>query len=207
MLCAAAIVYGRAYAAPDDNRAVDLALCHGMPCLDGITPGHTSWTEAQTIFAEVEGSQLLERRIVFHLERDASAELYPSVDGVNVGRMYVTFSDEHPLAAGWLVQRYGRPCGVSLYYNFRQRSVTLRYPFLLANILMEDNRIHSHAPITNIQFSDPAFKSETQPNPCIDNITTGGTANRSWEGFTTLNEYLRRRLKSWQMHPDTSDNV
>lgn len=198
VLCAAAIVYGRVYAAPDDARVDGFRRCDGIPCLMGVTPGVTRWDEAHMLLASAQVINLSDKRIMFAIDGESSAEIYPSVDGVNVGRMYVHFSQEKPLAAGWLVQRYGTPCGVSIYYNFRQRSITLRYPFMLANILMTDDHLDSRAPVTNIQFADPAFKSETQPNPCIDNITSGGTANRSWQGFTTLREYLRRRWQPWQ---------
>jgi len=187
LLCAGAMAYGRNFVMPEDGRVNGFDRCDGAPCIVGITPGQTGWEEAHTVLASAEGIELTARRIIMNLPPGAQVEFYPSVDGTSVGRMYVTFAREKPLTAGWLVQRYGRPCGITFYPN---NLATIRYTFLLANVRLQGKMLELDMPVTSIQFSDPAFKSETQPNPCVDNITSNGTTNRGWYGFSSVRFYL-----------------
>jgi hypothetical protein len=41
-----------------------------------------------------------------------------------------------------------------------------------------------------VQFYDPDYQPESQPNMCVDSITRTSTANRMWQGFAPVWHYL-----------------
>lgn len=189
-LCGAAIASGQRLA-PADVRARGMGMCEGMPCLAGVVPGQTRWQDAQALLSTANGSEVSQKRIGFAVPPGGTAELYPSMDGISVGRIYLRFADHAPLDVGWIVEMFGEPCGVSLYRE--DNMFTLRYPLLLANVQLPGPYLHTRARVTLIQFSDPAYHSDVQPTLCVDNVTGQGTANRYWIGFTTLGRYMESR--------------
>jgi hypothetical protein len=64
---------------------------------------------------------------------------------------------------------------------------------MLANIALENREANIHARVIGLRFNDPAFHSEVQPDPCVDNITGNGTMNRRWHGFGRLHVLTARR--------------
>jgi hypothetical protein len=190
-LISAAQFYGQVVALSGDPRVgtIDIGGCLKSPCVLGLTPGQTPWGQAQ---AKLAGYTLIEsddKRIIFRAAPDIVTEVYLSVDGKHVGRVYVDFHPEKPLPMGWVVKLYGPPCGVSFYPN--SRILTLRYRFLLANVRLVGTARGLYAPVMNLRFADPAFRLRSQPNLCIDNITGQGVANRHWEGFAAFERYGR----------------
>ncbi len=179
-----AMVAGQTRAA-DDLRARQFYWCGTSPCVMGITPGNTDWHEAQTTLARQQHSYVQPKSIVFPLQPEGEASFFISVDGVSVGRTYLSF--RQPVSVGWLMARYGSPCGLTFYLY--SDTITLRYPFLLANINLPDGHLHPHMPVHNIQFSDPHFMMKAQPDVCVDNITDGAR-NRRWLGFADRWYYL-----------------
>jgi hypothetical protein len=151
-----------------------------------IRPGATSWTEVSRLLEAWPQGELAAKEIRLPLEGQAQAALYVSVDHTHVGRIYVSFPKEKPFSVGWLVERYGAPCGVSIYA--RTGLLTLRYPNLLANVWLREQRLDTFTPVMSIQFIDPQFHFRTQPDLCIDNITDGAV-NRPWRGFTSIRHY------------------
>lgn len=182
-----AVNIGLAQSVPDDIRASDLNWCGEQPCVMGIIPGRTLWNDAQIQLASYSDSDIQEKSIIIPLQPAAEASMYRSVNGTAVGPVYVNY--QQPMSLGWLLARFGEPCGISLYV--RADMVTLRYPFMLANLRLErDNpRISINMPIKTLHFRDSSFRSEVQPDLCYDNITDGAR-NRQWKGFAPVWHYL-----------------
>ena len=180
---------GRAWAQPTDARASLLGWCDAAPCPLEIVPGASTWGRALGRVSRLPNSQLYPKQMIARLD-SAALELYPSVAQGTVGRIFVMFAPQRRFDAGWVVQRYGVPCGVSIYPATQQ--VTLRYTFLLANIRVEDSRLSPHSAVANLLFSDPHFVFESQPDLCIDNITSRQVMNSVWQGFAPLAAYRAR---------------
>jgi hypothetical protein len=108
---------------------------------------------------------------------------------MNVGRVLITPGAS--ITLGWIIQRYGTPCGVSVYRQLGvvKRLVTVRYPGMLVNLRAEDAVLRPRTPVQNIDLYDPAHKSTVQPNLCIDNVTDGAR-NYEWRGFVSLRYHL-----------------
>lgn len=169
---------------PDDTRAASLQTCDGAACALGITPGSTLWETAYKRFTSADG-KLSAKSIIVPMRPRAEAALYVSVNRVHVGRISLAFIE--PLEMGWVLARYGAPCGVSIYQNAQM--LTLRYPFLLANVKLNGERLDSRLPVTSIQYQDPAFEMAIQPNICVDPVTDLAV-NTAWRGFAPLWRYL-----------------
>ncbi len=180
---------GRALGRADDPRALHFDLCAQRPCVLGMTPGSTTWGEAAALLARFPIDAFDDKR-VYTLLPGVSVETYISVNAQTVGRVYLSFPSQAPLSAGWVIQRYGTPCGVSIYTS--GDLVTLRYPLLLANVRIGDGQLTMDAPVSAIRFSDPAFDFESQPDPCVDNITSRQMLNTHWQGFTPVALYWER---------------
>jgi hypothetical protein len=180
---------GRAMGRIDDPRALHFALCDGRPCALDMLPGTTSWADAAQLLSRYPIDGFDDKHVYTSLS-GVSIESYISIDAMSVGRIYLSFPREMPLSAGWVIQRFGVPCGVSLYGS--GDLMTLRYPLLLANVRVVDGAFSMDAPVTTIHLSDPHFDFERQPDPCIDNITTRQMLNTHWQGFTPLSVYWRR---------------
>jgi hypothetical protein len=165
-------------------RGQGLTDCDGVPCVYGVMAGRTSWQAAQVSFAQLENTVLEEQAIALRAAEVGHIDLFISVDKVNVGRISVR--PEEVITAGWLIQHYGVPCGITIY-RFSD-IITLRYPTLLANIRMTGAPFAATIPVELLQILDPAFKPKYQPDMCIDNITDGAR-NFRWGGFSSARFY------------------
>jgi hypothetical protein len=175
-------------------QAASLQICAGLPCLLGITPGTTPWDSAAQMIhypAEVET-----RRAMFRPPEALAGriETYLSVDEHTVGRVYLFAHERAPLPVGWIIVRYGAPCGVSLYYGADM--LTLRYQNLQAHVELTDGRFTPSSPVSIVRYHDPAFVFESQPDPCVDNITSQQVVNTQWQSFARL-----ERLMHWLAQP------
>jgi hypothetical protein len=167
-----------------DDLVSSFDACDGTPCIMGITPGQTRWSTAQTELtqARLVSAKALSLGVYVGVEID----MYQSADGESVGPININFDD--PMPIGWILLRYGEPCGISLYPQMNL--VTLRYPFMLANVPLDANWIHPDLTVTSMQFKDPAGQLFAQPDICVDNITDG-VRNRDWLGFAPVWHYLK----------------
>lgn len=180
---------GRVMGRADDPRALHFDACAGSPCLLGIVPGATEWGDAAARLAQYTPRESGDKRIIVPLP-GAEIETYISVNSHTVGRIYFSFRRDTPISAAWIIQRYGVPCGVSIYTN--GDLLTLRYPLLLANVRVGSGMMAMDAPVTAIRFADPHFEFESQPDPCTDNITSRQMLNTRWQGFAPIALYWRR---------------
>lgn len=171
LLVVGARTLGQQMTRPVHPLVADLRLCNDGPCAGGVAPGLTEWEAAFDPHS---------KRVALNIGRDVQAVFFPSVDGQHVGRAYVDFPPESRMAVGWLVAWYGEPCGISYYPRADQ--FVVRYPHTLVNLSTRD-ALSAHTPVVQIQWADPAYTSEMQPDICIDNITDG-VYNRAWRGFT-----------------------
>lgn len=192
-LCVVAAFAGRASAASGIVGALQLepmAACAGAPCLLGVSPGRTAWADAQVALAgpEVEAD---EKSIAVPLPARNGVTFYRSIDKISVGRVSLNVQrPEYTLTAGWIIERYGLPCGVSIYW--RVGMLTLRYPKLMANVSIK-NRLSLESPVRSVFYHDPAFDGGRELDPCRDNVTDTGMMHRFWRGFASLSAYWRRR--------------
>jgi hypothetical protein len=157
-----------------------------------ILPGVTDWSEARQRLSKFPGSQISDGQIVLRVYHSTEAEIYPSVNRAAVGRIYVIFSNDEALSTGWILARYGIPCGVSIYFN--TGTFTVRYPTLLVNARLSGGGLTVRAPVLSLLFADPSFRSSTQPDLCVDNVTTGSMINRAWHGFSSAQFYALHRV-------------
>ncbi len=183
-LCCAAMGYGRGVLLPADMRVAGFAACEGKPCLLGIIPGETEWIQAHTVF-KGSAASASDKQIIVPLYPDGEAEFYVSVNTHTVGRIYVRF--DRPVSVAWIIQRFGRPCGVSIYAAAGM--LTVRYPNLLANVEFTEDRFDPDLPVTRVEFSDPAFRLKVQPDLCVDSVTSRQAVNSPWRGFAPLRQY------------------
>jgi hypothetical protein len=182
----AAAISGRGLPSSADDRLRALGLCGDVPCLLDVIPGETAWRDVEHSLRARPRTVFQPRMIALRMQPNSMLELYPSVDNQSVGRIYLLLLDA-PLSAGWIVQRYGQPCGVSIYYG--AGLVTLRYPRLLANVAIQDGWLRADSPVTSIRLADPHFVFESQPDPCVDNITSRQMLNSGWMGFASFAFY------------------
>lgn len=170
---------------PEDARASALARCADRPCVLGLVPGETPWVDvAQAL--DVADTRTIYRRV----EPAGELGFFMSVDRVSLGQVSITL--EQPMQAAWIIQRFGAPCGVSIYWAMN--IVTLRYPTLLANLQMIGSGLHLDDPVTSIHLSDPNFRMERQPDLCIDSVSPHAVHNTTWMGFAPFRRYLDIRL-------------
>jgi hypothetical protein len=170
---------------PEDARAAALARCDDRPCVLGLVPGASRWEDVRQLLEESDARTLYRR-----VEPPAELGFFPSVDKVSLGQVSINL--QQPMQAGWVIQRFGAPCGVSIYWEMN--IVTLRYPALLANISMIGNGLHLTDPVTSIHLSDPHFHMERQPDLCIDSLSPHAVHNTVWMGFAPYRRYLELRL-------------
>jgi len=175
------------------------------PCLMDVTPGLTQWQIVQTRFTgqaqnTVEyAGQLLRSRsqpsaIILTLPQESEITFHRSIDAQHLGRIHYWSPNEHTLSLGWIIMLYGQPCAITLYPQ--AKTVTIRYPFLLVNIDIPPAGLTAQsAPIT-LDFTDPAFKPDFQPDLCIDNVTAGAV-NLEWQGISRL----RHVIQSFDISP------
>jgi hypothetical protein len=176
--------YSRAVPTSMEDPASSFDACDGTPCVMGITPGLTRWSAAQTQFTDagIISAKALNLGDAIGVDID----MYQSADGESVGPISMNFDD--PMPIGWILLRYGTPCGVSLYPQMNL--ITLRYPFMLANVPLNTNHIAPELGVSSMQFKDPAGQLFAQPDICVDNITDGAQ-NREWLGFAPVWHYLK----------------
>jgi hypothetical protein len=187
LACALGMLGGRAQMQPQDARMSLFARCDGQPCWMGIVPGVTPWTQAERIVTAA--AEHDDKRLIMPMGARGDVQVYRSIDPEWVGRMYVLLPYDEAIDAGWIIQRFGVPCGVSIYFHMNM--ATLRYPNLLANVQLEARGLHVHSPVVALQFSDPHFVFESQPDPCVDNITSRQMLNSAWHGFARVSAYVR----------------
>ncbi|PJF28035.1 MAG: hypothetical protein CUN53_01800 [Phototrophicales bacterium] len=164
--------------------------CGAAWCLLGVIPGRTTWSEAQYILAAQRDGQISERQIIIILGRGGEIGFYPGLDGGLVGRILVHYPPERGLPVGWIIQRYGAPCGVSFYWRARANILTLRYPRAMVNLKLQSTAFNPMSPVETIQLDDPAFSPSYQTDRCVDNISDG-VNNTAWQGFVRLSRYER----------------
>ncbi|GAB4556430.1 MAG: hypothetical protein OHK0023_28760 [Anaerolineae bacterium] len=204
-LSLSAVGIGRAAPLPYEVAALgmsDVESCDGV-CFAGVTAGKTNWLEARKNLASQVRDDSYTQEVVIsvdllphHLD-ETLLYFFRSVDKVSVGRMNAVFRvEESALTAGWLVARYGIPCGVSLYlqdasnYRMTQPRMTLRYPQLVANLTLPHSHLEINSPLISIHVYDPAFvNTDKRLEPCRDNITDG-VRNRYWHGFGSVARYI-----------------
>ncbi|MBE0691350.1 MAG: hypothetical protein IH587_14625, partial [Anaerolineae bacterium] len=131
LVSGAALGVGRVFRPPEDNRAALRSWCETTPCIMDIVPGETDWAQTTGRLSRLPDTTLFPKQIVARLD-SLALEFYPSINRESVGRIFLYFPQSHQFDAGWVVQRFGEPCGVSLYPTLNQ--ATLRYRFLLANV-------------------------------------------------------------------------
>jgi hypothetical protein len=170
---------------PSDARVAALALCGDQPCIWGLVPGQTEWASAQQSLAGA-GARTIYRQI----EPAGEFGFFPSVDRISLGRVSITLAE--PMQAGWIVQRFGAPCGVSIYWEMD--IVTLRYPALLANVGLTGDGLHLSDPVTSIHLADPHFHLDRQPDLCLDSHSPHAVYNTVWMGFAPYRRYRDVRL-------------
>jgi hypothetical protein len=194
LLCLLAMLWGRLYSdQPAEVAVFDPAQCDGVPCVFGLQPGVSSWRDAESVFEQLEDYQRFSGYVVIPLAQRSEIAIFRSVDKLSVGRINVSLPSHTKLSAGWLVRHHGEPCGVTLYNGARM--ITLRYPYLLANIYMDGDpmfnaRLTPTAPVLNFMITDPKFTG--LPNLCQDRVTSRDAVNRAWYGFASLRHYLSR---------------
>lgn len=181
-----AIVVGRNW---PSVTAHDLQTCIGRPCVYGILPGQTTWEQAQQTFSNIQFVEVNPNYISLQQSAQSDTEIFLSIDAINVGRIAITPTTRLP--AGWLIERYGIPCGLSIYRQLGRfnKTVTLRYPTLLANIETADLQIDPFDSVVSILLLDPAYRPKYQPNICLDTVTDGAR-NFHWHGFASYSAYF-----------------
>lgn len=162
--------------------------CGAAWCLLGVIPGRTTWSEAQYILAAQRGGQVSERQIIIVLGRGGEIGFYPALDGGSVGRILVHYPPDRGLPVGWIIQRYGAPCGVSFYWRSRANILTLRYPRGMVNLRLQTTAFNPMSLVETIQLDDPAFAPSYQTDRCVDNISDG-VNNTVWRGFVNVSRY------------------
>lgn len=204
-LSLSAIALGRAAPLPHQIAVLgmsDAESCDGA-CFAGVAAGKTNWLEARKHLASRVHDESYTQEVVVsvdllpnHLD-ETLLYFFRSVDKVSVGRMNAVFRvEEAALTAGWLVARYGIPCGVSIYlrdasnYRIIQPRMTLRYPQLIANLVLPNSHLEVDSPLISIHVYDPAFvNTDKRLEACRDNITDG-VRNRYWHGFGSIARYM-----------------
>ncbi len=186
----AVIGVGRGAPLPPSIQALGFDLCGDVACFMGMQPGLTPWTDAQTVMAKLQDSNVWHRRMFVKSSVGSEAVLYPSFNGDSIGRVYITPARGSPIPAGWIVERYGPPCSVSIFYE--TGIVILRYPFMLANLRIARSHLDSYSPVIQLQLTDPSFFSKAEPNPCTEKVTGWKVETRTWQGFASMRSYLER---------------
>jgi hypothetical protein len=181
-MCIGAHTVGAMIGLPDPIRRQGFAPCPA-PCLMNTMPGITSWEHVQTRFAS---AQRATPSIVLTLPSSAEITFHRSIDAHHLGRIHY-WSPQPPFSLGWVITLYGQPCATTLYPNARQ--VTIRYPSLLINLDVT-NGLNAHSIPSTLDYTDPAFKPDFQPDLCIDNVTGNGAINLRWQGLGHLRRIL-----------------
>ncbi len=173
---------GRLNPYPGHFLGSNLGLCNGRPCMMGLTLGETPWQDISVKLTEALDYHLEDQQMYIPIKGSTSMNFFQSVDGEHVGRgaLYLRSEDE-TLPIGWIVTWYGDPCGLSYYP--RSNNLVVRYPHTLINMRMgTERKFTPYTSARSIHWQDEAYKSEIQPDICVDNITAGAI-NSAWRGF------------------------
>lgn len=185
LLCGLAIGSGQFIRHPHHSMSQTLALCNGQPCASGIVVGLTAWNNLPGAFTENAPYYKYDRRHLLITQGDVQMAFYQSVDEVHVGRGRLSVLPGGYVPVGWIIVRYGEPCGLSYYPRTGQ--IVLRYPHSLVNVQMtSDEQFSPNTGLKDVRWQDPAFENEMQPDICVDNITDG-VINSAWRGFHLSN--------------------
>ncbi|HVO71084.1 MAG TPA: hypothetical protein VMT24_13620 [Aggregatilineaceae bacterium] len=188
----AASAYDRISPRPDAIAALGLGRCQGLPCFRGITPGLTSWSEAQAALAPVQGSRVFGTQITVRLGTNGSGFLAHSRIRNTVGIVYLVFPSDARITAGDLIQRYGTPCGISFRIYPASSTLSLNFPWFVATATIVDRGLTVATPIQTISFRDPADTTR-QPTGACPWVQDIFFTNRPWQGFASTSRYLESR--------------
>ncbi len=125
--CVSVVVLARLQPLPD---LVDgLAECDNQPCYLSITPGRTSWSEAQSIFIGRPNSHVDDTTVDSRPGAGVQT-LLVSYNQREVGHVSILLRGlQRPTIGAWIA-RYGPPCVMAVFPQ--QRFVILRYQNLEA---------------------------------------------------------------------------
>src|SRR5262249_52788301 len=98
LLLCTATASGHMRSTPDSDSATSIGLtrCGAVPCFKGAIPDRTTWANAKTTFTLVRNTKLFEHQVYVHLGSDGGAAVYPSLDGLSVGQIYILIPTNLP---------------------------------------------------------------------------------------------------------------
>src|SRR5258706_7902340 len=163
-LCAHAITYGHFSSRSNPISFFGLGNCADAACFKAMTPGLTSWADAQKMLATLDNTLLFDNQILAPIGSDGEAHLYESMGGTRVGQIYIAVPSETFLSVGEIVAEYGVPCGISIQTYPVSNFVTLHYPLLYVRTQNAGSRLTVDIPIQMIVFRDPAYPHSCQEN-------------------------------------------
>ena len=143
---------------------------------------------------EIPDTRYYTNYFILPLTRRSEIAVFRSIDKISVGRINISLPENTAISVGWIIAQYGQPYGITLYA--RSQMITLRYPFMVVNTMMEDWRVVANATVMSFFIHDPHFQLKVYTNPCIDRMSSRDAVNRAWRGFTNVYIYLFRDFQS-----------
>src|SRR5262249_22091672 len=104
---AAVVVFSRGSAQEDRLARLGLRRCSDLPCLHGVIPGQTSWTDALAAF---NGQAALTDDPLFD-----KITLFRSSNGLSLEAILIELPPDHPVPLGEIIAYYGTPSCVFIY--------------------------------------------------------------------------------------------
>jgi hypothetical protein len=187
-------------ARPVQDPVLSFGLAHcvdGLPCFRDVTPGRTSWSEAQAAFASL-GDTEISSPMTFTMRGPYGHVVYSrSLDQTAVGVIFIDVPVETRLPLGEFIEEYGPPCEIGIKTYRAYYSFTLYYPQLYAELQTADG-LTMNASLRQIGFYDPASLSGLMKDTCPHEDPLMAYFDRPsfyspWKGFASISHYLARR--------------
>lgn len=197
MLCVGAVIYGRGQPALDNLSSIHLSRCADLPCLKGIAPGQTLWSDAKAAWGSTMNSQITDRVIILQIGDTGRATLTRPVDDTTVKDFYIFVPPEVVVTIGDIIQEFGSPCGIGISDYPASNVVRFYYPWLYITAHRQAERLTMDMPVSYISYVSQAYRSRPQRDPCrpdfqVD-ISSQKIGNFSWQGFASLALYRKRQ--------------
>jgi hypothetical protein len=152
------------------------------------------WREAQRLSQDAMEAGRIIRFVINDNIGEVAVEILPTRDGKKVWgiRLEATSPDSRLLAAD-VVQHFGYPRNAGLHIVYTEGSVSLCYPGLESEFLIQDSRLALYLPAVTITLSEP-IASYICPDAASEEFGP-------WRGFASGEVYLARNRRDLRSKP------
>lgn len=186
LLVIASINYGRLQPITDPFQSAQIAECNKVPCVQGVTPGVSSWDDVSTLFARDASNIMTENNIDVGVNTITHTTFTADTSQDKVDSISVHFVGWQ-LPLGALIAHYGTPCKLRVYSS---GGIQVIYPQVTAVLDISralprmDLNITAETRVRELDFAASSNSCELEKSD-PDNIYH----DKYWRGFMDIDRY------------------